>query len=409
MCDSHATPDPVPPVGHLDVDTLRAATPGVEHRVHLNNAGAALPTRATLDTVVDHLRLEADTGGYEAAAARAQELERCHVSVARLLGVDPSEVALTTSDTAAWTKAFWGFVLGGGLDVKRRVVVDRAVYNSHHLAVLQAVRHLDIEVEVVGPAADGTAIDLHTLARLLDGTVGLVSATHVPTHSGAIAPVAEVGELARRAGVPFFLDACQSVGQLAVDLPTIGCDVATITGRKWLRAPRGTGVLVVRSDVVDRFDPPGIDSTSANWSEHGDAYTLAPDARRFEEFEVPVAARLGLGTAVDELLDLGVDAVQARIDELAEHLRTRLDATPGLRCTDPGPHQSGIVTFGVEGRAADDVAAQLALEGINVSVSRAANSRLDFDARGLDTVVRASPHVYNTTSELDRLVEVVAG
>ena len=329
--------------------------------------------------------------------------------MARLLGVRPSEVALTTSDTAAWAKAFWGFVLAGGLDEKRCVVVDRAVYNSHHLAVLQAVRHLGIGVRVVGPAPDGTAVDLAALSRLLDGTVGLVTVTHVPTHSGAIAPVQEVGELARRAGVPFFLDACQSVGQLRVDLGAVGCDVATVTGRKWLRAPRGTGVLVVREDVLDRFDPPGIDATSADWSPHGDDYSLAPGARRFEEFEVPVAARLGLGVAVDELLDLGVDAVQARIATLAGHLRARLDAAPAVRCTDPGPAQSGIVTFAVERRDADDVADRLSGEGINVSVSRASNSRLEFDARNLDTVIRASPHVYNTVDELDRLVEVVAG
>lgn len=389
------------------VAALRAATPGCTHRIHLNNAGAALPTQRTVDTVVDHLTLEASIGGYEAAADAAERLEQVRSSAARLLGTSSDEVAVTASDTTAWTKAFWGFVLGGGLARRRRIVVDRAVYNSHHLAVLQAVRHLGVEVEVVGPGPDGP-VDLAALDALLGPSVGLVTVTHVPTHSGAVAPVREVGALARRAGVPFFLDACQSVGQLPVDLAEIGCDVATMTGRKWLRGPRGTGLLVTRSDFLDRLDPPGIDATSAAWSPDGNDYRLADGARRFEEFEGSVASRLGLGRAIDDLLELGVDRVHARIGELAARLRTMIDRAPGLHSTDEGSELSGIVTFSVEGCDADRVADAAAAAGINVSVSRAENSRIEFDRRGLDAVVRASPHAYNTTDELDRLVEVVA-
>lgn len=395
---------PLEPSTPLDVEALRQQTPGCAHRIHLNNAGAALPTRATVDAVVAHLELEARIGGYEAAAERTDDLHACRRSMARLLGAAPAEIALTTSDTAAWTKAFWGFVLAGGLEQRRRIVVDRAVYNSHHLAVLQAARHLGIEVEVIGPGADGSVIDLAALDAALGPSVALVTVTHVPTHSGAVAPVHEVGELARRAKVPYFVDACQSVGQLPVDVGAIGCDVATMTGRKWLRAPRGTGALFVRADFLGRIDPPGIDASSASWSPRGDDYTLADDAARLEEFEVGVAARLGLGVALAELGSLGIDAVQARIAALAQHLRVLIDAEPGLHGEDPDGPRSGIVTFRVDGRRADDVAAELAREGINVSVSRAENSRLDFDARGLDTVVRAAPHVYNTTDELDRLV-----
>jgi cysteine desulfurase/selenocysteine lyase len=390
----------------LDIAALREATPGCAQRVHLNNAGAALCSRATLDTVVDHVELEGRIGGYEAAALRAPQLDATRRALAALLGASGDEVALTGSDTASWTKAFWGFVMTGGLRARRRVVVDRAVYNSHHLAVLQAVRHLGITVDVVAPGDDGP-IDLVALSSMLGPDVGLLTVTHVPTHSGVVAPVHDVGELASTAGVPFFLDACQSVGQLRVDVAEIGCDVATLTGRKWLRGPRGTGALFVRRDFLDRLDPPGVDASSAQWSQHGDGYALADDATRFEEFETSVAARLGLGTAVDELLALGIDRVQTRIATLAEHLRSSIEAAPDLHGEDPAGEHCGIVTFRVAGRDADDVADRLAADGINVSVSRAANSRLDFDARGLDTVVRAAPHVYNTIEELDRLVDAL--
>lgn len=189
------------------------------------------------------------------------------------------------------------------------------------------------------------------------------------------------------------------------------CHVARLamSGRKWLRGPRGTGALVVSADFLDRLDPPGIDASSAHWSVGGDDYTLADDATRFEEFETAVAARLGLGTAVHELLTLGIDRVESRIGELADHLRSLIEAAPDLHGEDPVGPRSGIVTFSVTGREADDVAQQLSASEINVSVSRAANSRLDFDARGLDTVVRAAPHVYNTTDELEALVDALDG
>ncbi|MFN7149519.1 MAG: aminotransferase class V-fold PLP-dependent enzyme, partial [Microthrixaceae bacterium] len=379
---------------------------GCAELVHLNNAGAALCSSATIDTVVAHLELEGRIGGYEAAAVRAPQLDATRRALAELLGASIEEVALTGNDTASWTKAFWGFVMTGGLRTQRRIVVDRAVYNSHHLAVLQAVRHLGLTVDVVAPGDDGP-IDLVALSSMLGPDVGLLTVTHVPTHAGVVAPVHEVGELARAAGVPFFLDACQSVGQLRVDVAEIGCDVATLTGRKWLRGPRGTGALFVRADFLDRLDPPGVDASSAQWSVHGDDYTLAADATRFEEFETAVAARLGLGNAVQELLALGIEAVHARIGELADHLRSLIEATPDLHGEDPVGPRSGIVTFSVAGRAADDVAEQVSAAGINVSVSRAANSRLDFDARGLDTLVRAAPHIYNTTDELERLVDAL--
>lgn len=390
----------------LDVDALRAATPGCDRVAHLNNAGAALATQRTLDTVVAHLQLEADMGGYEAAARAGAQLQAVRHHAERLLGAPAGSVALTTSDTAAWTKAFWGFVLGGGLERSQRIVVDHAVYNSHHMAVLQAVRHLGATVEVVPAGADGT-LDLDALAAALRTPAAMVSATHVPTSSGLVNPVTDVGRLAAQVEVPYFLDACQSVGQLPVDVGDIGCQVATVTGRKWLRGPRGTGLLFVEPGFSDRLDPPGIDASSAEWTPEDD-YRLAAGAGRAEEFERPIAALMGLGAAIEQLLELGVEAVSARIGVLADELRRRLDERDGITTLDGRGPRSGIVTFCVQGAVADELAAAAADAGINVSVGRAGQARHDLGARGLDTVVRASPHVYNTVDELERLVDVVA-
>ncbi len=389
----------------LDVEALRAETPGCTERIHLNNAGAALPTRRTLDAVIDHLELEARIGGYEAAEARSGELLAVRGSAARLLGVRPDEVAVTTSDTVAWTKALWGFGLGGGFTQRRRIVADRVVYNSHWFGILQAAEHFGLHVDVVPPGDDGT-IDADEVAERLGPDVAFVTATHVPTHSGLVNPVAAIGAAARGAGVPYFVDACQSVGQLPVDMGHLGCDVLTATGRKWLRGPRGTGLLAVREDFAARLVPPGIDASSAEWNADG-SYSLATGAGRFEEFETPVAAQLGLGAAIDQLLGLGIDAVTVRIAALADSLRSGLASVDGVQVTDGTGSTSGIVTFSVTGCDPADLAADAATSGINVSVSRASHARLDLDARGLTAVVRAAPHVYNTLAEIEVLVDVV--
>ncbi len=393
--------------GPIDVDAERAQTPGCTRVVHLNNAGAALPTAATVDTMVEHLRLESERGGYEAAGSVADRLSALRSSAARLIGAEDGDVVVTGSDTQAWAKALWGFALGGGVGRGQRLLADRISYDSHYLGLLQVAELTGATVEVVPSTARGE-LDLEALSAALDrGGVALASVTHIGTHRGLINPVEEAGAACRRAGVPFFLDACQSIGQLPVDVQRIGCDVATATGRKWLRGPRGTGLLFVRSAFAERLRPPGIGWSGALW-EDADHYRLRPGAERFSEFEVPVAAHLGLGVAIDHVLALGIDAIAERVGVLGEQLRGDLAAIEGVEIHDGGTRRSGIVTFTSVHAPPAAIATAARAAGINVSVSEAPWARLDMSAPNPVSVARASPHYYNTESELGRLVEAVA-
>ncbi len=374
---------------------------------HLNNAGAALATSATLEAVIGHLELESERGGYEAARQVTDRLESLVSSAARLLGAGPGEVVIAGSDTQAWSKALWGYVLGGGITEGSRLLVDRIAYDSHYLGLLQVCELTGATIEAVPSEADGR-LDLGALEHALDTgpTPALISLTHIGTHRGLVNPVEEAGVLCRRAGVPFFLDACQSVGQLPVDMGRIGCDVATTTGRKWLRAPRGTGLLFVRADFVERLRPPGIGGNSAVWEDAGH-YLLLPGARRFAEVEVSIAGHLGLGVAIDHALSLGLEAIASRVDGLGEQLRRALRAVDGVTVHDGGHRRSGIVTFTTEAATPAEVAEAASAAGINVWTSEAPSARLDMSAPGPTSVVRASPHYYNTGDELGRLVETV--
>ena len=396
--------DPPPAI---DVAAERAATPGCATVTHLNYAGAALPTAATLATVTAYLEHEARRGGYEAEAEAGEALAATRASAAALVGADPEAVVLTGSDTEGWTRAVWGLVLGGLLPRGRRVLVDRAAYDSHAIALLQACEHTGAVLEVVGSEPDGT-LDLDALdAALAGGDVALACLTHVGTHRGLVNPVEEAGPRCAAAGAITAVDACQSLGQLPVDVARMGCDILTGTGRKWLRGPRGTGLLFVRPELAERMAPIGTDGRSAVW-EADDRVRMRPGLQRFVPFETPVALRLGLGTAIDHALGLGLEAIAARVGAVAEELRALLSGIDGVEVHDGGRRRCGIVTFTVAGRTPPEVVAAAGAAGINVSATDTPAARLDLGPPRPPAVVRASPHYLTTEDETARLAEVVA-
>ena len=381
----------------LDVDRAREQTPGCANVVHLNNAGAALPPTPVTDAVIDHLRLEARIGGYEAAAAAASRVNNVYEAIARLIGCRSQEVAVVENATRAWGMAFYAMRFGPG----DRILTSRAEYASNVIAILQVAARTGARVEVVDDDEHGQ-LSVDDLRRRLDDDVKLVAVTHVPTQSGLVNPAAEIGRLTRAAGVPFLLDACQSAGQLPIDVDQIGCDMLSATGRKFLRAPRGTGFLYVSDRLIEHLEPPLLDLHAATWTAPQE-YKIRTDARRFENWETNYAAKIGLGVAVDYALEWGVETIEERVSALAGRLRQRLGELPGVTIQDRGQRLCGIVTFTVDGVPATDVHGRLSAAGINTSVSAVTAARFDLEPRGLTDVVRASVHYYNTDEEIEKL------
>jgi cysteine desulfurase/selenocysteine lyase len=388
----------------FDVERARRDTPGVARVAHLNNAGAALPPSPVTDAVIAHLRLEAQIGGYEAADAERERVEGVYGSLARLIGCRPDEVAVVENATRAWDMAFYSLAFKPG----DRILTARAEYASNVIAYLQVAARTGAVVEVVDNDPDGQLSVADLRRRLSQGGVRLIAVTHVPTQGGLVNPAEEIGAAARAAGVPFLLDACQSVGQLPVDVGRIGCDMLSATGRKFLRGPRGTGFLYVRRSVLESLEPPFLDLHAATWTGPR-TYEVRGDARRFENWEANYAAKIGLGVAAEYAMAWGLDAIEGRVRALAEGLRARLSAVPGVRVHDQGRRRCGIVTFTVDGVPAADVQRRLAASGVNTSVSGAASAQFDLPARGLAELVRASVHYYNTEGELDRLIAALPG
>jgi selenocysteine lyase/cysteine desulfurase len=381
----------------IDVERARALTPGCDEVLHLNHAGASLLPQPVLAAVVGHLELEARTGGYEAAAEAAPALERTYAALAELIGGAPDEIALLDSASRAWDMAVYSLPL----QPHDRVLIGRAEYGANAISLLQLQRRTGCQLVLIEDDAEGQ-MDLDALERALSELeVAMVSLVHVPTQSGLVNPAVEVGRLCNEAGVLFVLDACQSAGQLPLDVAELGCGILTGNGRKFLRGPRGTGFLWVHPALVGQIEPVMLDLHAASWVAP-DRYEVREGARRFEMWERDVAAQIGLGVAVDHALGWGIDAIAERNVALAAGLRDRLAEIPGVTVRDRGRQLCAITTFTVDGMDPEDVRTRLRGVGVNVSVSTLDSAQLDLSHRGLESVVRASVHYVTTEEELDR-------
>ncbi len=388
----------------IDVAAVRADTPGTDHVIHFNNAGAGLMATPVLDAVTSHLRLEAEIGAYEAHDRARDAFENTYRALAKFLNCGADEIALMENATVAWQAAFYG--LAAGFKAGDRILTAEAEYASNYIAYLQVARRTGAVVEVVPSTPEGE-LDVAALRRMIDGRVKLIAITHVPTNGGLINPAAAVGEIAREHGIPYLLDACQSAGQVPLDVEEIGCDALSVTGRKYLRGPRGTGFLYIKRSLIERIEPPMLDLHGAVWTA-ADSYKLRDDAKRFENWEFNVAGQIGLGVAVDYANALGQDAIFARIRQLANRLRGELAEVPGVTLRDIGREKGGIVTFTVDGVQPVELKEKLRADAINCTASKVSSTRLDMTKRGLDAVVRASVHYYNTEDEIARFCAAVA-
>lgn len=385
----------------VNLDIIRRDTPACDRLLHFNNAGASLMPRPVYDAMSHYLALEQSIGGYEAAAQSTDAISRFYTAFAALLNADPDEIAFVESATRAWDMAVYAIDFQPG----DRVLLHATEYSSNYLALLQISRSKGIIIDHVPSDPDGQ-IDCAVLETLITNKTKAVFLTHAPSQSGLINPAKAVGVTARKHGLIYVLDACQSLGQMPVNVQEIGCDILCGTGRKFLRGPRGTGVLFVSRRIMGDLHPPFIDLHSASWTSTHE-YTLRPDAKRFEAWERFMAGQIALGEAARYASAIGLDVIQTRIGQLSQRLREKLTSIKGITVRDQGRNKSGIVTFSFDGMDAGEAVTLLRRQHINTSAARVEHARLDLEARNLTTLMRASVHYYNTDTEVDRFCDAI--
>ncbi|MGP6430910.1 aminotransferase class V-fold PLP-dependent enzyme [Pseudomonas paraglycinae] len=381
-----------------DLSRLRAATPGCAQVIHFNHAGASLPSQATLVAVIEQLQHEALGGPMEAADNRVQE--RARNAAAALLNAQPEDIAFASSGSAAWSQAFNAL---GPWQLGERILVGRHEWAGNLACMAEAVK-AGARLEVIPCDAHG-AVDPQALAQMIDGQVRLIALTWLPANGGLINPAAQIGSVARRHGIPYFIDAGQALGQLPCDVQALQCDVLKGAGRKFLRGPRGTALMYIRPHFLQRLLPVQRDVLSAPWD--GKRFTLRDDARRFETSEVSLALLAGLANALEEYNRLGAIPVRQRIEQLSNGLRQRLKAIPGLTLRDLGAanQRSGLIAFTLEGWDSVALKQTLAERRINIGANGVAYTPLDMQARRLTNIARVAVSYLNTQEEIDVLLE----
>ena len=387
----------------LDLDRLRSETPGCAHRIHFNNAGAGLMPAPVVEAMTQHLELEAELGGYEAAEARSEAVEDFYAATGQLLGCQARNIAFTPNATDAFARALSSIPFDRG----DAILTTRDDYISNQIAFFSLRKRFGVDI-VHAPNLPEGGVDADEMARLMrERRPRLVAATHIPTNSGLVQPVAQIGRQCRELELLYLVDACQSVGQYVLDVEQLGCDFLSATGRKFLRGPRGSGFLYISDRALAAgYEPLFIDMQGARWIGF-EQYEQVETAARFEDWEFSYATVLGAAAATRYALGVGIEAIAERTPALGSDLRDRLAEVDGVRILDRGSERCAIVTFKLGGWTSEALVHELRRRGINSSLSAREHALYDFTDKEVDACVRLSPHYYNTEREVDDVVATV--
>jgi selenocysteine lyase/cysteine desulfurase len=395
----------------MNIEQLRSDTRGTAVVAHLNNCGASLPPAAVVDALINHVRLEETKGAYEAAAIAGDRATALYRNTAELIGCKETEIAFCDSASRAWNTFVYSLRLKPG----DRVLISALEFGSGLIAVQHAAERAGAIVEVLTSDDQGRVV-LEELDRSLSGPPpALVAITHAAAHCGSVNPVADIGKLVKNTGALYLVDACQSVGQIEVNVHDIACDALTVTGRKWLRGPRGTGLLFVKEDLATKIDPVTSDLVTADYLNGVDPVTgshlrIRDDARRFELWERSIAGAIGLGVALRYLLDLHQRSnVYNYIRELAQHAADGLRTIKGVEVWAPATAESGIVGFVLNGVETSTIKSACSDQGVNISTMADWDAPLDFRRRASSSVCRVAAHYFNLREEVDQLISIVRG
>ena len=387
----------------IDIEKIRAETPGIEFSTHLLACGSSLMPNNVVDAITQHTQLEALMGGYEAEAKKADELNNIYNIVAEHIGANSHEIALMENSTVAWSHAFYALPLNSG----SKILTSEAEYAANYVAFLQRAKRDNLIIDIV-PSDESGTLDINALESMVDEEVGLIAISWIPTNGGLVNPAEKVGQIAKKYNIPYLLDACQAAGQMSIDVEKIGCDFLAATGRKFLRGPRGTGFLYIKDKWLSIIEPVMIDHFGAPWVSKN-TYELRKDARRFETWENSYALRIGLGEAITYAEEIGIDLIHERVQLLARLNRKLLSEVKNVQVRDIGTEQCGIISFSAEEeKDPKKIVDQMSEAGFTIGSVDPESTLIDSEKRKLPTLLRMAPHYYNTEEEIEKAVKQIS-
>ncbi len=387
----------------MNLEKIRRDTPGCHDKIFFNSAGASLMPSFVVETIKGYFEQEEQLGGYKVQDLQVTIINEFYEEVAKLLNCLPRNIAFANSATDAYAKAISSIAFKAG----DTVLTTDDDYVSNYIAFISLKNRFGINILRSGNLENGDLDLEHFEAQIQEHQPKLVAVTHVPTNSGKIQDVVGVGKLCKKYDILYLLDACQSVGQMPVDVEEIGCDFLSVTGRKFLRGPRGTGFLYASDRMLEEgYMPLFADAGGADWIA-AEQYRPHKEAKRFQLWENSYAILLGLKEAVKYLNDLGVQNVFDYNQTLLKQLTKGLQSIPGIKTYDEGSRRSNIITFRKGNLQQRQIKSKLDEAGIYYSVSGINYALIDYQKKGVDWTIRFSPHYFNTVEEINRALTIV--
>lgn len=373
---------------------------------YFNNAGAGLMSEKTLNIIVDHLRLEMNVGAYKAAVMRNDEVTNFYKSAARLLNAaNKDQIAYIDSASRGWNLIMYGMKITQN-DV---IVTLESEYGTNLLTIYDISKSTNCSVNVVKCEENGT-VNLSAVEEALAAGATVLAVSHVAAQGSIVNPVIELGRLAKKYGVTYIVDGCQAVGQIKVDVQEIGCSAYITAGRKWLRGPRGTGILYVKREGNIRT--PQIDLASADliFDTEGNVIDvkIRDDAKQYELWEKNIAALLGLSNAIEECIEYGIDKISSMIISKSNHIRKCINQNRNLVLVGGVESETGVASFYMKDANKEKYVKELIeKEGFIISYICDWDCPLSFPKNGVQYIFRISPHYYTSETDVEAICELI--
>ena len=404
--------DSTPAGNSFDVAQIRAQFPILAQRVgaqplaYLDNAATTQKPRPVLDTLsryYGHENANIHRGVYGLSQRATDAYEGARVKIARFLNAaEPAEIIYTRNATEGINlvaQTFGRQRVGDGDEV----VISAMEHHSNIVPWQMLCEQTGARLRVA-PISDRGELMLDELASLLGPRTKFLSIVHMSNSLGTINPVRRVVELAHAHGVPVLLDGAQAAYHMPVDVQALGCDFYVVTGHK-LYGPTGIGALYGRRALLEAMPPyqGGGDMISSVTFERT-TYNEVP--HKFEAGTPHIAGAIGLGAAIDFISGVGFDAIGAYERQLLAYATAALETVPGLRLIGTAPEKASTLSFVLDGVRAHDIGTIVDTEGVAIRTGHHCTQPV-MDRFGVPATARASLAMYNTTTEIDQLVDAL--
>jgi len=365
-------------------------------KIYLNNASVSLTPLECIRSMTDFLISYSSMGpdSIDSEPYVTEKLRNTRKIIAEIVKCQPEEIILTQSTTDGVNAVANGLSFNSNSNV-----IIRGGAHEHHANYYPWLR-LKGKTQIRNlPIDENGFFDIKDLENLIDNNTKLVALSHALYNTGTILPIEEVGEILEKSNIPYFLDTAQTIGCIGdFDVQTTKCNFMAFNGSKWLCGPMGTGLFYCKKNSIDLLEPIGIGGESAMiFDETKLAYKDIPD--KFQTGFRNYVGMIGLETSAKYLVQYGMENIRKKIIKLANQLRDELSKISGITLYGPDdPNlRTSIVSFNISGKDPDEIVKRLEKQKIVLAVREIMDKKL----------VRASPHFFNSESEIQKVINEI--